>query len=43
VKIDGNREPDAVYADVERPMQRLLNYEPLLPPPREQAENVWTN
>jgi hypothetical protein len=31
VKIDGNREPDVVFTDIEKLIQRVLNLEPLFP------------
>jgi UMP-CMP kinase len=31
VKVDGNREPDAVFADVEKVIQRVINRDPLFP------------
>jgi hypothetical protein len=38
IKIDGNRDPDVVFADVEQLIQRVLNHEPLAPPPAEEEE-----
>jgi len=38
VKIDGNRDPDVVFADVEKLIQRVLNHEPLFPSAHEEEE-----
>lgn len=40
VKIDGNREIDEVFKDVEALIKRILNREPLIPPVEEEEEEA---
>jgi UMP-CMP kinase len=38
VKIDGDRDPDLVYADIQKVIQKVVNREPLHPPNPEEEE-----